>query len=213
MKKKWLEAFPWILGSIVSALAIYVWGQSFSWEFSAISPYQFFPVLGLLAYSLMWTHYVTGTVRDYFLKNADLRAYFRYTGYVVLAAIVLHPGILIYSLFRDGFGLPPGSYEHYVMPGLAWVTLLGTASLLVFLAFEFRRWYAQKAWWKYVASASDAAMLAIFYHGLRLGTQLHGGWFRGVWWFYGLTLVAILVRKYTLIALGKQKAEATTTEW
>jgi hypothetical protein len=40
-------------------------------------------------------------------------------------------------------------------------------------------------------------MLAIFYHGLRLGQQLQYGWYRYVWWFFGITLIAVLVRSYS----------------
>jgi hypothetical protein len=126
-----------------------------------------------------------------------LADYFRITGWLVLGLICLHPGLLIYQRFRDGHGLPPGSYESYVAPGLGWVTLLGTASLLVFLAFEFHRRYGERRWWRYVQDASDLAMLAIIYHGLRLGSQLHG-WFYYVWWFYAVTLVLVLIRKYVL---------------
>jgi len=138
--------------------------------------------------------------------------YFRYTGYVVLAAIVFHPGILIYQLFHDGYGLPPGSYSHFLAPGIEWLALLGTASLFAFLAFELHRWFGQRSWWKYVITAGDVAMVAIFYHGLRLGSQLQGGWFRAVWWLYGITLVAALVRKYTLLITQRSGVDQTT-DW
>jgi hypothetical protein len=155
-------------------------------------------VLGLLAFSIMWSHYMAVALRTYLnLDRQVLAGFFRLTGYAVLVLICLHPGILIYQRFRDGYGLPPHSYETYVAPGLGWVTLLGTASLLVFLAFEFRRVYGRRTWWHYVADASDAAMLAILYHGLRLGTVLQRGWFRGVWLFYAVTLIAALIYKYT----------------
>src|SRR5580765_4121396 len=159
---------PWMLAAVVSLLAIYVWGHSFAWDVQAINAYQFFPVLGLLAFSLMWSHYIVGFLKRAGFLAATNEAFFRITGYAVLACIVLHPGILIYQRFRDGFGLPPSSYETYVAPSMAWVTLLGTASLLAFLAFEAHRWYGQKAWWKYVVAAGDAAMITVFYHGLRL---------------------------------------------
>jgi hypothetical protein len=204
------QYLPWILSSIVSLIALYVWGHSFAWSLSAINAYQFFPLLGLLGFSIMWSHYVIGSLRQNFLRHIELRPYFRYTDYAVLLAIVLHPGILIYQRFRDGYGLPPHSYETYVAPGMDWITLLGSVSLLAFLAFEFHRLFAEKRWWKYVVGAGDLAMLAIFYHGLRLGSQLQGGWFRMVWWFYGLSLLALLVRKYVLLARGKA-ANATTT--
>jgi hypothetical protein len=130
------------------------------------------------------------------LDRKVLAGYYKITGYAVLVLICLHPGLLIYQRFRDGYGLPPGSYETYVAPGLSWITLLGTASLLVFLAFEFHRKFAGRPWWHFVTEAGDLAMLAIFYHSLRLGHQLQDGWFRYVWWFYGITLTAVLIRKY-----------------
>ena len=212
MNSKWQSGFPWFLSGIVALVAIYVWGHSFAWNLGAINSYQFFPVLGLIAYSLMWSHYMIGFLKGNLLKDLDLVRYFRYTGYGALAAIVLHPSILVYQRFRDGYGLPPHSYETYVAPGMAWITLLGTAGLLAFLAFELRRWYGKRPWWKYVISAGDIAMLAIFYHGLRLGSQLQGGWFQFVWWFYGITLVAVLVRKYVLLLTGKGHIEQTT-DW
>ncbi|MGC1177068.1 MAG: hypothetical protein WA843_03270, partial [Candidatus Saccharimonadales bacterium] len=115
----------------------------------------------------------------------------------VLIFICLHPSLLIYQRFRDGYGLPPHSYESYVAPGLGWVTLLGSISWLIFIAYEFRRKFGQRSWWHYVEKAGDVAMLAIFYHSLRLGSQLQpGSWLRVIWWFYGLTLVAVLIYNY-----------------
>lgn len=208
MRENWRRTLPWALTALVSGLAIYVWGQSFAWQWNLLTAYLFFPVLGLLAWSIMWSHYVVSAVRNNALRDVPLENYFRYTGYIVLAAIVLHPGILVYQLFRDGRGLPPSSYEHYVAPGLGWITLLGTASLLAFLAFELHRWYRDRAWWRYVVTVGDVAMVAIFYHGLRLGTQLQSGWFRVTWWFYGLTLLAILARKYVRLLQTKRSPEA-----
>lgn len=193
----WCQATAWTLSLAVSTVAIIVWGQYYGWRLLPVNPYQLFPLLGLLAYSLMWSHYISGAMRD--LTGIDAKAlagYFRITGYAVLVLICSHPGLLIYQRFRDGYGLPPRSYETYVAPGLGWVTLLGTASLLVFLAYEFRRGFGQRRWWHYVKEAGDVAMLAIFYHSLRLGQQLQSGWFRYVWWFYGVTLVVVLARSY-----------------
>jgi hypothetical protein len=200
----------WSLSVVVSTVAFIAWGESNGWQVAHFNAYQFFPLLGLLAWSLMWAHYVMAAVREQLgLAREVLAKYFRWTGYAVLVAICLHPGLLIYKLFRDGHGLPPASYESYVAHGLGWVTMLGTVSLLVFLAFEFHRVYGEKSWWHYVADASDFAMIAIFYHSIRLGSQLSvGGWFQALWWFYGAVLAVILVRKYVvkLDALIKKPA-------
>jgi hypothetical protein len=192
-----LQICAWTLSLVVAVLAVMAWGSSYNWHVSW-NAYIIFPLLGLLAYSLMWAHYVCGAVRQLMgLPFATLKTYYQWTGYTVLALICLHPGLLIYQRFRDGYGLPPLSYERYVARGLGWITLLGTASLLIFLAFEFRRVYGRRTWWHYVTEAGDVAMLAIFYHGLKLGSQLQmSSWFRTVWWFYGLTLIAVLIYSY-----------------
>lgn len=187
----------WSLSTLVTLLAVIVWGQYYGWHL-AFNAYIIFPVLGLVAYSIMWSHYIASAVREMLGINREVLAkYYRWTGYAVLVLICMHPGLLIFQRFRDGFGFPPHSYETYVAPGLGWVTLLGTASLLVFLAFEFHRKFGKEPWWHYVTEAGDVAMLAIFYHGLRLGMQLQNGWYRYVWWFYGITLVAVLIRSYS----------------
>lgn len=192
------DLVPWVLSIFVALLAVWAWGSTYNWQFAGFSTYQFFPVLGLTAYSIMWSTYAVGFLKKTVLKTVSLKDYYRVTGYFVLLLIVLHPGLLIYQRFRDGFGLPPHSYESYVAPGMAWITLLGSVCLLIFLSYELRRFFSKRKWWKYVVYAGDAAMIGIFYHSLRLGSQLQTGWFRTVWWFYGISLVMILAYNYSL---------------
>ncbi len=197
MNARACQIIAWILSLIVCALAVLVWGINYRWQILPINNYVLFPLLGLLAFSIMWSHYIAAAVRELAgLQAGVLKTYFNVTSLVVLVLICLHPGLLIYQRFRDGYGLPPHSYESYVAPGMGWITLLGTASLLVFLAYEFRRVFGQRPWWHLVAEAGDVAMLAILYHGFRLGSQLQIGWFRWIWLFYAVTLVTVLIRKY-----------------
>lgn len=187
----------WTLGAVVCGLGLLAWGHDYNWQFLPFNAYMLFPFLGIVAFSLMWTHYMIGTLGDLAgITSETLAPYFRITGYLVLGLICLHPGLLIFQRFQDGYGLPPHSYETYVRPGLGWITLLGMLSLLIFLAFELHRVFGKRPWWRYVADASDLAMLLVFYHALRLGDDLMQPRFRAVWWFYGITLVLVLVRKY-----------------
>ena len=191
------QLIAWLLVLAVCVIAEAAWGYYYAWHFPPLTAYIIFPLLGLLAFSLMWTHYIAGTIRQLLhLPKSVLSQYFHITSWAVLILICLHPGLLVFQRFRDGFGLPPKSYETYVNPGLGWVTLIGTTGLLVFLAYELHRWYGQRPWWKYMQIATDVAMLAIFYHALRLGTLISAGWPRAVWWFYGLTLIATLIFIY-----------------
>lgn len=172
-----------------------VWGESLEWQFSGLSTYQVFPVLGLLAFGLMWGHYIIAALRLYLrLERSVTAQYFQLTSMVVLAAILLHPGLLIWQLARDGLGLPPESYFRLY----GWLTILGSVSLCVFLAFELRRKFGQRSWWKYIERLNDVAMVAVYYHGLKLGTHTQIGWFKYLWYFYGLTLIAALIYLYSL---------------
>lgn len=194
-KLKW---GAWGLSTAVTLLAIYVWGQSLSWHFAHLSPYQYFPVFGLVAFSIMWSHYIASAGRQLLrIDKQALQTYFEITSLVVLIAIVLHPAILWFQLWHDGFGLPPESYlTHYVLPSLRWAAVLGTVSLFIFLAYELRRFFGQKHWWPIMQYVSDLAMIAIFIHSINLGRNLQSGWYQIVWYFYGITLLLCLAYSY-----------------
>lgn len=187
-----------MLTTVTTALAFIVWGRSNQWQLLQLSWYQLFPLLGLLAFSIMWSQYMVEAAQNLTHRPDAVTRYFKITSWLVLLAIVLHPGLLIVQRYKDGYGLPPHSYETYVAPMKAWLTILGSASLLMFLAFEFKRFFGKYSWWKFVLILNDIAIVAIFYHGLRLGTQLQQGWFQYVWYFYGITLLAALSYKYYL---------------
>ncbi len=193
-----LNIIAWILSGLVMVIAFLAWGQSFSWQFSHLDSFRIFPILGLTAFSLMWGHYIMSAARQYLaVPKQALHRYFEVTSLAVLTAILLHPGLLWWQLWRDGLGLPPGSYlNHYVAPSLRWAAILGTISLFIFLGYEFRRLFSTRSWWHYVEYATDAAIIAIYIHALKLGTQLQSGWFKLVWWFYGLTLLISLIYIY-----------------
>jgi len=188
----------WGLTTITVGLAVMAWGQGLRWEFGNLSTYQIFPIFGLIAFSVMWSQLVAGALQKVLnIDAAELKNYFEVTGWTVLTAIVMHPGLLWWQLWRDGFGLPPESYlQHYVAPSLRWAALLGTVSLFIFLAYELRRRYGKRPWWLYMRYLTDAAMVAIFIHGLKLGMQTQAGWFHTVWIFYGVTLIGLLAYSY-----------------
>ncbi len=134
--------------------------------------------------------------RHHDFSQPDLKNYYKYVGFGAILAIVMHPTLLIWQLWRDGFGLPPISYEHYVAPAARWAVVVSSLAFFIFLAYELRRWYGKKQWWKYVIYAGDVALIGIFFHGLRLGNNLQHGWYRTVWYFYGVSLFIVLADKY-----------------
>ncbi|MDB5182429.1 MAG: hypothetical protein JWO47_213 [Candidatus Saccharibacteria bacterium] len=195
---KKLELGAWGLTVVAVLLAFLAWGQGQKWHIFNLSSYNLFPIFGLTAFSIMWAHYIVAALRTRLKADKEVtKSYFELTSLVVLGCILLHPGILIVQLFRDGAGLPPESYLHYVQPGLKWAVLLGSLSLTVFIGYEFYRIYDKKPWWKYVQYASDVAMFLIVIHALALGDQLGPGWYRIVWVFYAASLLAAVKYMYS----------------
>lgn len=197
--RKQFDVIAWViaLGALFTVFA--AWAQHHSWHFVGLGSYDIFPLFGLVAFSLMWGHYMVGGLRAAFdLEDRKLNKwYFKLTAAVVFGALLLHPSLLIWQLWRDGLGLPPESYiKNYVAPGLAWAAYLGTVSWLAFMAFELRRWYGKKKWWKYVLYANDLAIWGIFVHALKLGRDVAAPWLLYVWWVFGVSLALSFIAIY-----------------
>lgn len=196
----------WLLTAVVLGLAFIAWAQGFSWQFTHLNTYELFPLFGLVAFSTMWAQYIVGAVGQLLRTDGtSLRTYYSVTRWIVLIAILLHPGLLSWQLWRDGLGLPPDSELTYVGPMLHVAVVIGMTCLFIFLAFEFRRIFGPRPWWQYMNVLVDVAVVAIFYHALRLGTQTQAGWFQKLWWFYGVTLILTLGYSYA-IKLSKWRA-------
>lgn len=206
MREKQLIWLAWGLSLVTVLLAILVWLNASGGQIS-FEAFSVFPLLGLSAFSLMWVHYIIGAMRRLFgIAKQPLKQYYEFTSTLVLVAILLHPGLLSLQLWRSGFGLPPNSYlEYYVAPTAQWAATLGAIGLLVFLAFELRRKYEASNWWKWFERMQIVAMIAIFVHALRLGGELQVGWYRAVWFIYGVTFAASVI--YSQIKDARESGE------
>lgn len=196
MSKSNLKSFQtieWTVGACVSLIMIVAWTIGRDALASSLSIYDIFPLFGLLAFGLMWSHYILGSIRRLLGLDEKKRSiYWSVSTGLVLFLLIAHPLLLNTALINDGLGLPPASYEA-AYGSKAIILLLGSAALVVFLAFELHRWYREKSWWKYVDGAQVFAMAAIFLHALVLGRELTMLWFAIIWWGLGVSLVASIV--------------------
>lgn len=201
--------FAWGLTVAVCVLAWVAWAGLFGGNFNTLTTYKLFPLFGLLAFSLMWTHYIVGALRRIVgVDRASLQDFFDITGWAAFVFIVLHPVTLIIQLWRDGLGLPPESYLAYVGSSLKWAVALGTFGFIMFLAFETKRWFGRKGWWPIIEYGNVVAMFAIILHALALGSNLQSGWYKTVWVGYAVTLFAsICYMYYRAVKKAKQEGE------
>jgi fatty acid desaturase len=193
MNQKTFNYFAWGIFAASVLLPVTVWGNNRSWDFSSLSLYGFFPLLGLLAWMIMWTHYVNGALQ---IKNPDLKKpkyYSRVTAYIVLGAILLHPGLLALAQFQNGQGLPPSSLYSYLGDAAVIAVMFGTISWAIFLSFEYFDRNRNKPWVKkaglWISISQTIAMILIFIHALRIGGDLNTDWFYAVWLAYGALLL------------------------
>ncbi len=190
--KQRISFIAWAIAGVSLLLAVITWGNMRDWDFTGLfnTTYAIFPVLGLIAFSLMWGHYIVWVLREYAgADEGSTKLYTKVTEVIVLLAIFLHPGLMIWQLYQDGFGLPPNSYVDAYGKELAPYLFLGTISFVIFLSFELKSWLSEKKIWKVILGANHIAMGLIVLHALQLGTHVQSGWFRGVFLLYAVTLL------------------------
>lgn len=185
------RVIPWALGLLVSAISVVVWLGGLS--DSGVTAYSLFPLFGLLAWSLMWTHYVYGVliVRYGFARS---KSYKRVSELVVFAALWLHPGVLAYQLWVDKQMTPPASFVGYFGHNGTLLLIGAIVAWLTFLSYDVLMRFKDRPFWKrnwFWVSVSQAwAMTAIYFHAIKLGRHIQVSWFKAYWLVLGVTLFA-----------------------
>lgn len=182
MNKRQILFFSWSVTIVSALLAVIAWAQSLAVSLDRATIYDIFTVFGILAFSIMWAHYMVGlAARHYQIDKTYLKRYYSWSALAVLGALLLHPGLLMWQLWRDGVGLP----INYVAPDMRLFLILGQIAFLLFIAYEFHRKFESRSWWHYVERASDLAMILVLVHGYQLGKDRLPDWFMALWLVYG----------------------------
>lgn len=204
MKQRNFTILSWFLVAISILLPLGIWGGSVNWQIANLTLFQLFPLFGLFAWMIMWTHYVTGAIRLSSQEVQKPRFYAGLTAYLVLISLLLHPGLLAYGLWDVGGGFPPTSFLGYVGEAMKVAVISGSIALTIFLSFEvFDRIKEKrliKKYWLIVSFSQSLAMVLIFFHGLQLGSHISSGWFYYVWIAYGVILLPCfyIIHRYEL---------------
>jgi predicted heme/steroid binding protein len=153
-------------------------------------------LLGLVAFSLMWVHFISDAIRDIWRPNETAGNQYLVTRWVILVAILLHPSLIVLYLYQNEYGLPPASYSAYVGDTKAPFVFLGALAITIFLAFECKRLLAKHGLWRYVLHANFLAMFAVAIHGFQLGNVMESRWYFTLWCLYATTLFAVAIWWY-----------------
>lgn len=146
-------------------------------------------LLGVVAFNLMWAHYVVDALTPKKKNETDNWHYYA-SRIAVLVAILAHPFLVNWYLIANGYGWPPTNYGMF-LGTLAWAVILGIVALVVFLLFEARHYFAKYK--RPIHHANIIAMFLVFIHGFLIGMVIMNTWYIWIWWIllFGFTLVIV----------------------
>ncbi len=171
-----------------------------NWRLESISSLTVFPLLGLLAFSIMWWHFLLGFVGDLNPSFEKIKSLYKTSTFFVFLLMVLHPILLSVFSISNNLPGPPEAYYNYVSAPQAIFITYGILSLVIFLLYDLARWLKKRPWvgknWLIIDAIDDIAFVAVFFHGLAIGQHLQSGWFRYVWIFYGVSALIFIGYKH-----------------
>lgn len=179
------------LNIFVVLAAVVAWLQSTDGNYTLLNISS---LLAVLAFGLMWVHYVSDAVAP--LKEGDSPdvQYWVSRG-AVLIAILAHPVLVNWYLLDEGYGFPPGSYES-LLSGFAWVVVLGWIALAAFLLFEVRKHKLVARYERQIFHFNILAMFLVIIHGFMIGLVMMNTWYVWVWWAFLASFGAVAVYRY-----------------
>lgn len=183
----------WLLFVTVIGIPFLLWLDLYSWQ-PVFTPLSLFPLLGVWAWSIMWTHYILGALSIVYPDKINSNSlYGHVSGWLVLLLILLHPGLLAYEQHSQLDLLPPESFYASVAPSMAPFMTLGMIGLVLFLSYEvfhrLRHSIFLRSNWIWVSLSQVAAMVFIFFHGINIGQSVLSGIGSAYWIMLGVTLV------------------------
>ena len=175
----------WTISTIVIILPVYIWADFLSWNFTAVSISSIFPLLGLLAYSILWLQmFVVAVLIS--LPTDFKNNFFLISGLAFLLLIIAHPLLLSIAQYQIG-----QSIIDYVGDTRKVFITLAITAWVIFILYEIFRRFKK---WKFFCNSmiifkylNYVAFYLIFFHSINLGTNLQEGPLKFVWYFYALS--------------------------
>ncbi len=173
-----------------------VWAQSYDWQ-PMLNLYVFFPIFGLLAFSIMYSQMVVGTFSSYFKFQFSLDSFFSKTGVAVLVLFVMHPLLLFIAQFKSGASPLFSSVYSLVEPEQAIFLTLAMIAFTIFILYEFAMRLSSCNFAKklvpFFEHLSSIGVILVWIHSINIGSHLQDGFLHYVWWFYGITAILMIL--------------------
>lgn len=183
-----------IIGSYLAVgYPLWVRYAEISWSLDLDSIlYNLFPGFGLLAFSLLWLHSISGVFEPWLRNNFNFDRFVYQTAILIFISIIAHPLLLLMLIDFKFEQLFSSASVFYIRLGLIGWLLLITYDIGKILKRKYEFFVHH---WHNILLISTIGFLVTFFHSLWIGSDLQAGPLRLIWIFYGVT--AILATIYT----------------
>jgi hypothetical protein len=189
-----------IIGATLAViLPIFAHIRNVSWGDSSLV-ISLFPIFGLLAFTLLWLHAMSGVFEEWLRERFNFDAFVHWTALIILVSMLLHVFMLLTLIKFD----LPSLFEH--SPVAMTLGLIGFILLLTYdigKLFKKREFFSRN--WNSILIISTIGFILIFFHSLMIGSDLQSGWLRWLWIFYGVTAILATIYTYGIKRYLKKK--------
>lgn len=191
MNKTTIRFFIILFACLAVLYPIWVNITNMSGSFDSVSIFSLFPLFGLLAFTLLWLHAISGVFEPWLRKYINFDRYVQITSGIIFICIILHPlFLLIPSNFNFSQIFAYG--EKYV-----WLAIIGWFLLITYdIGKILKKYNFFSRNWNNILLISTIGFLLIFFHSLGIGDDLQTGPLRTVWIFYGITAISATIYTY-----------------
>lgn len=168
---------------------IWIRMRSLNWSLDTAT---LFPVFGLVAFSLLWLHSISGAFEPWLRSRFDFDRFVRITSILIFICIILHPLLLLISLEFNFNNVFLYSEAAYIRLGfIGWLLLITYDIGKAMKKYDF---FVRN--WNKILLISTIGFLLTFFHSLGLGSDLQSGPLRIIWFFYGITAIIATIYTY-----------------
>lgn len=190
MNKIIIKFFLISFSCLVVLYPLWVKLQSVTWALNSTLLPNLFPAFGLIAFTLLWLHAISGVFEPWLRKQINFDRFVHVTSLIILVSIILHPLLLIIQM-GSGFA------QLFYGGKFIWLGIIGWLLLITYdIGKALNRYGFFVRHWNKILIVSTLGFLLIFFHSLNLGSDLQSGPLRIIWIFYGITAICATIYTY-----------------
>ena len=187
-----------IFASLAVLYPLWVAGRDINWSLGSMFVFTLFPLFGILAFTLLWLHVVSGVFEPWLRQYIDFDRFVQNTSLLIFVSIILHPLLLL---------IPVGFNFNQVLTYSKFYIWLAIIGWLLLITYDIGKLLKKKynffvRNWNKILLISNVGFVLTFFHSLSIGDDLQMGPLRIVWIFYGVTAILGIIYTYGIKRLS-----------